>query len=325
MAASGPGITDIKLLFARSGNRCAFPKCRAPMAVNETLTGEVCHIKGARPGSARYDPGQADVERHAYANLVLMCPTHHTVIDDDEEAYTVDRLCKVKAAHEAQSAPIPDAEAATVAEAFVQSVTNIGQSGGLSAHTVNASTITVQSAPSTSHLTRQRQIQAVEHLWQVVRGLSREFGRAVSVDAIFTPPELDAYFRGGEHAHIADFIREYADMNLTLRKFASAGADDADQERPFVTDRLWSIFFVLRGLYGRTALLLTNSYKESEFVNWRIDSGCDQLLRAVLPAQAVERAKGQAIGGLRTAIDYLESQFLAEAGMNKRPTPGIDS
>jgi hypothetical protein len=122
------------------------------MAINETLTGEVCHIKGARPGSARYDPGQTDVERHAYANLVLMCPTHHTVIDDDEEAYTVERLFKIKAVHEAQSAPIPDAEAAAVAEVFIQSVTNIGQSGGLSAHTVNASTITVQSAPSTSPL-----------------------------------------------------------------------------------------------------------------------------------------------------------------------------
>ncbi len=51
MGASGPSISDIKLLFARSGNRCAFPKCRAPMAVNEkTLTGEVCHIK---EGTAR--------------------------------------------------------------------------------------------------------------------------------------------------------------------------------------------------------------------------------------------------------------------------------
>jgi hypothetical protein len=46
VAVSRPGITDIKLLFARSGNRCAFPKCRAPMAINNTLTGEVCHIKG---------------------------------------------------------------------------------------------------------------------------------------------------------------------------------------------------------------------------------------------------------------------------------------
>src|SRR5260370_35854748 len=141
------------MLFARSGNQCAFPKCRATIAVNETLTGEVCHIRGARPGSARYDPGQTDVERHAYANLVLMCPTHHTVIEDDEEAYAVERLCMIKAAHEAQSAPIPDADAAAVAEAFIQSVTNIGQSGGVSGHTRDASIIPVHGAPSTSLLT----------------------------------------------------------------------------------------------------------------------------------------------------------------------------
>jgi len=287
------------------------------MAVNETLTGEVCHIKGVRPGSARYEPGQTDVERHAYANLVLMCPTHHTVIDDDDEAYTVERLCKIKATHEAQSAPIPDAEAAAVAQVFTQSVANIGQSGGLSAHTVNASTITVQNAPSTSHLTRQRQIQAVEHLWQVLRNLGSAFSPVAFVDSIFTPLELDAYFGEGEHASIADFIREYADTNLPLRKFANAGIDDAVKERPFVTNRLWSVFFVLQGVYARTALLLTNSYKEGRFVDWRTDSGCDQLLRAILPAQAVEHAKGQLIGGLRAAIDSLESQFLAEAGMNK--------
>jgi hypothetical protein len=257
------------------------------------------------------------VERHAYANLVLMCPTHHTVIDDDEEAYTVERLCKIKAAHEAQSGQIPDAEAAAVAEVFMQSLTNIGQSGGLSAHTVNASTITVQSAASTSHLTRQRQIQAVEQLWQVVRNLSSEFSLVVFVDTILTPSELDAYFKEGEYAHIADCIREYADRNLPLRKFASAGANDAAKERPFVTNRLWSVFFILQGLYGRTALLLTNSYKESRFINWRRDNGCDQLLRAILPSQVVDHAKGQAIGGLRTAIDSLESLFLAEAGMNK--------
>jgi hypothetical protein len=316
VGASAPSISDIKMLFARSGNRCAFPKCRAPMAVNGTLTGEVCHIKGVRSGSARYDSAQTDVERHAYGNLVLMCPTHHTVIDDDEDAYTVERLCKIKATHEAQSAPIPDAEAAAVAQVFTQSVANLGQSGGLSAYTVNPSTITVQNAPSTSHLTRQRQIQAVEQLWQVLRNLSSAFGSVALVDSIFTSSELDAYFREGEHASIADFIREYADGTLRLRKFVKS-SDDAVKERPFVTNRLWSVFFVLQALYGRTALLLTNSYKEGRFVDWRTDSGCDQLLRAILPAQVVERAKTQMIGGLRAAIDSLESQFLAEAGMNK--------
>jgi hypothetical protein len=317
MAASGPGITDIKLLFARSGNRCAFPKCSAPMALSNTLTGEVCHIKGARPGSARFDPSQSDIERHAYANLVLMCPTHHTVIDDDEEAYTVERLHKIKAAHEAQSAPVPDAKATSVAQAFIQSVTNIGQSGGLSAHTVNASTITVESALPTSHLTHQRQLQAVEQLWQVVRNLSSEFSLVVFVDNILIESELNAYFTAREYAQVADCLREYADVSVALRKLATAGANEAAKERPFVTPRLWSIFFVLQGVYGRTALLLTNSYKEHRLIGWRTDSGCDQLLHAILPAHLVKNAKGQVVGGLRTAIDYLESAFLAEAGMNK--------
>jgi hypothetical protein len=155
----------------------------------------------------------------------------------------------------------------------------------------------------------------------VLRNLSSEFSAVVFVDSIVTPSELDTYFRQGEHAHIADFIGEFANMNLCLRKFASAGANDADKERPFVTNHLWAVYFVLQGIYGRTSLLLTNSYKERRFVNWRTDSGCDQLLRAILPAQVVERAKGQESGGLRTAIEYLEIQFLAEAGMNKPVVP----
>jgi hypothetical protein len=88
-----------------------------------------------------------------------------------------------------------------------------------------------------------------------------------------------------------------------------------DDDEEAYTD--WSVFFVLQAMYGRTALLLTNSYKERKLVNWREDSGCDQLLRAILPAQVAEHVKGLQVNGLRTPIDYLEGQFLAEAGMNK--------
>ena len=312
MAASGPGITDIKLLFARSGNVCAFPRCKSPLALDETLVGEVCHIKGARPGSARFDPSQTDLERNTYSNLILMCPTHHTVIDDDEEAYPAERLCNIKTAHEARSTPIPEHRAAAVAEHY-QSINNIGQIGGLSAHTVNASTITFQSS-TTGGLTQQRQIQAVERLWQVVRSLSSEFSLVIFIDTLFTTDELDGHFKRREHAQILDCIKEYADLNVPIRKLATAGANDAAKERPFVSHRLWSIFYVLHAIYGRSALLLTNSYKERKYIDWRADNGCDQLLRAVLPAHTVERAK---TGGLRTAIEDMEGQFLAEAGMNK--------
>ena len=70
--------------------------------------GKICHIKGARPGSARYDRDQSAVERHGFDNLMLMCGRHHDVIDDDEEAYSVERLLKMKADHEGRATPIAD-------------------------------------------------------------------------------------------------------------------------------------------------------------------------------------------------------------------------
>ena len=53
---TGPTLPTIKRLFAHSGNRCAFPKCTATLIDAETVVGKVCHIKGARSGSGRYDP-----------------------------------------------------------------------------------------------------------------------------------------------------------------------------------------------------------------------------------------------------------------------------
>ena len=60
--------------------------------------------------SPRYDPDQTNDERHGYDNLLLMCSIHNKVVDDDEATYTVDRLKKMKADHEAESTPIQEAE-----------------------------------------------------------------------------------------------------------------------------------------------------------------------------------------------------------------------
>jgi hypothetical protein len=70
-------------LAALSGNECAFPGCVAPVfdTEHDVMVGEVCHIKGRKPGSARYDPKQTDDERDAFENLMLMCSPHHDIID----------------------------------------------------------------------------------------------------------------------------------------------------------------------------------------------------------------------------------------------------
>jgi hypothetical protein len=93
-----PTESTLKRLFARSGNQCAFPRCVAPLTHNDTLIGQVCHIRGDKPGAARYDPSQAASERQAYDNLIILCPNHHTVVDDDERAYTVERMHTTKTA-----------------------------------------------------------------------------------------------------------------------------------------------------------------------------------------------------------------------------------
>ncbi|MER8840889.1 hypothetical protein NKH86_19315 [Mesorhizobium sp. M0913] len=287
------------------------------MAIDETLVGEVCHIKGAKPGSARHDPAQSPEERHAFANLILMCPTHHTVVDDDEESYPVDRLVRLKRDHEEQAKPVADGEADRVAEVYIQNVSTIGQSGGLSAHTVHANNITVQTTHGAGEIS-SRQMVAIERLWEVVRSLAREFSMVIFIDSILLPQEMDDYFKGVDSNAFMNSALEYENPKAPFDKLARAGANDADKERPFVSPRLWSIFFIIQGMYGRSALLLGNSFKDRRLKHWRDDHGCDQLLRSVLPAHAVDHAKGLSFNGLRTAIDMLESQFLTEAGMNSR-------
>ena len=68
-----PTDATIKRLFARSGNRCAFPKCPVEIVQGDTLVGEMCHIRAARPGGPRYDPNQTAAERHGYDNLTSCC------------------------------------------------------------------------------------------------------------------------------------------------------------------------------------------------------------------------------------------------------------
>lgn len=112
---------SIKILWSASGGRCAFPECWERLCYHEAADaapftlGEMAHICGDKPGANRHDAGQTDVERDDYQNLVLLCPTHHTLIDrkENENVYTVDALHEMKAEHEARVLARLDQEAMT--------------------------------------------------------------------------------------------------------------------------------------------------------------------------------------------------------------------
>jgi hypothetical protein len=135
---STPSVATIKRLFGTSGNRCAFPRCTSSLIDGSTVVGKICHIKAQSEGGPRYDPNQTPEERHGFDNLILMCGRHHDVIDDDQEAYTVEYLQRLKRKHEESAGEMSDDETDVAARLLLdQPVSSAYQAGGITAHTVN--------------------------------------------------------------------------------------------------------------------------------------------------------------------------------------------
>ena len=103
-----PSHATEKALFALSGNRCAYSDCpqrlthRPGPCTTTTVVGEVCHIHGRKPGSPRWNPELTEEQIHDSSNLILLCPTHHTIVDDHPETYTADVLRRWKNDHESK-------------------------------------------------------------------------------------------------------------------------------------------------------------------------------------------------------------------------------
>ncbi|MGB1253537.1 MAG: HNH endonuclease signature motif containing protein, partial [Candidatus Promineifilaceae bacterium] len=94
---------DTKLLWGRSGGKCAYPNCRQSLVEigPNVLLGEIAHIVAASPNGPRGDASYPQDRLNAYENLILLCPTHHRKIDDQNYIETADELRNWKNAHEA--------------------------------------------------------------------------------------------------------------------------------------------------------------------------------------------------------------------------------
>jgi hypothetical protein len=93
-----------KLLWGRSGNRCAI--CREELVIDtigeseESVVGDECHIVSGQAEGPRYDPSFPIDRIDHVSNLLLLCRVHHKIVDDQEETYTADILRLKKAEHE---------------------------------------------------------------------------------------------------------------------------------------------------------------------------------------------------------------------------------
>ena len=96
------------ILFAKSGNRCAFPKCDSPVIAEvddeRERIAEMAHMIAYSDDGPRSDPALAPEDRNKASNLILLCPTHHTLVDKLEHQYHVHVLREMKRQHEGKFA-----------------------------------------------------------------------------------------------------------------------------------------------------------------------------------------------------------------------------
>jgi hypothetical protein len=96
----------LKILFSRAGDRCAFPGCRQALTEEATaedeavVLGRISHVVSDSDIGPRADPSMSRDDRRRYPNLILLCPTHHELVDAQDSTYAADDLRDWKQKHE---------------------------------------------------------------------------------------------------------------------------------------------------------------------------------------------------------------------------------
>lgn len=93
---------DIKRLWGRAAGRCSEPSCGrdcAPYLDGDTpsVIGDMAHVVARNSAGPRGDDLDGP---DTYENLVLLCPTHHRMVDAAPRKFTVEVLLGWKGDHE---------------------------------------------------------------------------------------------------------------------------------------------------------------------------------------------------------------------------------
>jgi hypothetical protein len=98
---------DIKLLWGLSAGYCAFPGCQQRCIEPQTdfddaaIIGQIAHIDAHSNDGPRPNLNLPQNDRDKYENWILLCNTHHALIDNQPNTYTSDDLRSWKTEKEA--------------------------------------------------------------------------------------------------------------------------------------------------------------------------------------------------------------------------------
>lgn len=156
-------------------------------------------------------------------------------------------------------------------------------------------------------------IDAVSALWTNMMIMREKFGGLIGLDSIILADEAQKMFSNETNAKALDFVRPFAGELHTNRMMIEFNTSSLDEHRLFCGDRLWLVFYIYRASILRNAFLISESFEQSAYRDWRTDDGIRQLLGSVLTGDEVAKLRAMRFGGLAAALSRLEGEFLHEA------------
>ena len=157
-----------------------------------------------------------------------------------------------------------------------------------------------------------KRIAAVDTLWRSIVGLGDHYSEVLSLLNICTPQELNDGL-GGKHKGIMGMFEAGYKKSPLYEPGPFSKDPDIPATRPFVSERLWSLFFVVRAVYGRLAVLMGMSYEKKQYVDWTTDGLTNTLVSRVLTEEVIEQGKSRLGGFSQVICRNLETAFLGEA------------
>ena len=101
-------VRNRKILWAKAGNQCAFLGCWQALVVTSddigptVVVGHEAHIVSGSPDGPRGHDMMPEEGVDSYDNVILLCPTHHTIVDGAPDIFTRHVMIDMKRTHESR-------------------------------------------------------------------------------------------------------------------------------------------------------------------------------------------------------------------------------
>ena len=209
-------------------------------------------------------------------------------------------------AKELRAYHIPDFSNWSDPEAFEQQVSRVVQ-----ALQGNAPTGSPRAAepPKTPDVLLQKRLAAAETLWTTVLDLRERLSAVIFFYTILVPSEYDSVFEPDRKTR--EMVSGISDELIGA---AMSRAQRVEEGRPYLSDSLWSSFFVYRAFLGRLAVLIVMGKHDRHIGDWRDDNGIRQILGSLFDKSQLEMflAPKNNVHAVNQVLDVLQKRMLDE-------------